>query len=276
VPVDYSYATCALFGYRPDRDRLGYYRLLLNQLAEVTDRPIVAASNDPSQLSSRIQCMEAGDLDRWARQLWDVPDRDEQVRKLVGWNSQNLAATIYTNPTLVAMYLAKTAILFELAERHGDILWLDAGLFFSHVYGHDVPSGWRGYDPELLTTRVDATVKAYQAKGEPAFATFRRKRKLFRGDRPHFHTLSYNDMTRLGEAIGAPSGRDYVTAPVIYFPAARVKEIRDEFRHTWAEMVGLGRMGTEENVFSVMKWKHNWPGLTVEEWISLMHVGRGR
>lgn len=276
MPVDYAYATCALFGYRPDRDRQGYYRLLVNQLAEVADRPIVAATNDRSQLSAKVDAFEVSDLDTWARKLWDVSDRDAQVRKLVGWHPNNLAATIYTNPTLVAMYLAKTAILLELAERHGDILWLDAGLFFSHVYGHQVPEGWKGYDPELMHAKLDPVVRQFQARGVPAFATFKRKRKLFCGDRPHFHTLSYNDMSRLADQVGAPSGRDYVTAPVIFLPAACVPKLREDFINAWSKMAGLGRMGTEENILSVLMWKHQWPGLTVEDWIALMHAGRGR
>lgn len=276
MPADYAYATCALFGYRPDRDRQGYYRLLVNQLAEVADRKIVAATNEPSFLDPKIDAFKVDDLDTWAKKLWDADDRDGHVRRLVGWHPQNLAATIYTNPTLVAMYLAKTAILLELAERHGDILWLDAGLFFSHVYGHEVPDGWKGYDPERMQAKLDPVVRRFQAQGVPAMATFHRKRKLFRGDRPHFHTLSFHDMTRLAEKIGATSGREYVTAPVIFLPAAWVPRLREDFRQAWAAMVELGRMGTEENILSVLMWKHQWPGLTVEGWIDLMHPGRSR
>lgn len=248
-------ATSALFGFRPERDSKGYYRLLLNELAEHTDLRIVAATNDPSQLSPRIETVIVENLDDWADRIWKVPNRDEEVRRLAGWHSSNRKRDLFQQPHLVSVYLAKIALWCEIGRRVGPCVWLDAGLVFSVCYDHDVPEGWRGYDPDKLKNEFLPFAARHD---KPCLTHFPRRRRWFQEGRPHFHGMSYRAMDQLARLSNARPDDKCAAAAVMSLPDGYADPVQTEFTETWHRMVGLGQIGTEENILTVMRWRHGW------------------
>jgi hypothetical protein len=260
-------ATCALFGFRPERDQKGYYRHLLNDLADRSDVQIVAATNDPSQLSPRIRTVQVDQLDPWADRIWNVSNRDETVRRLAGWHSSNKKRDLYQQPHLVGVYLAKIALWCEIARQVGPCVWLDAGLVFSVCYDHDVPQGWKGYDAELLRERF---IPYSGSQSEPVLTHFSRRRRWFQEGRPHFHGMSYRAMDQLAHRSGAKPDDRCAAAAVMVMPGGRCDEFQDEFREVWHRSVEMGQIGTEENVLTVQRWKHGWKSHSHDEWLSML------
>ena len=43
-----------------------------------------------------------------------------------------------------------------------------------------------------------------------------------------------------------------------------VAQIEKEASSVWEEVLKIGRAGTEENILSVLRWKHNWNGESLE------------
>ena len=170
---------------------------------------------------------------------------------------------------MVGVYLAKTAIMLELASTYGKIIWLDAGLLFSVNFDHSIPTAWKGYDANLLANALQPLAE----KNEILTMTVPRKSRVFKNHRPSFHGLSFNDMTKLANSSGAMPDDRYLVAGAIVLNAKNAQRIEDEFPTVWSTMLDQGRIGTEENVLSIMRWKENWPSLTVGEWMANLTAG---
>lgn len=262
-------ATCALFGFRPERDEKGYYQLLLNDLADRTGVEIIAATNDPSRLHPRIETIKVDGLDSWADLIWKVDRRDDEVRRLAGWHSSNRKRDLYQQPHLVSVYLAKIALWCEMGRRVGPCVWLDAGLVFSVCCDHDVPSDWKGYEPDLVENQFLPYVTSHRS---PCLTHFPRRRRFLQEGRPHFHGMSYRAMDQLARQSGARPDDKCAAAAVMTLPDGFADAVQDEFTETWHRMVALGQIGTEENILTVMRWKHGWESLSHDEWLQKLRA----
>ena len=270
LAAGFTFASCALFGNRPDRDEHGYYHLLLNNLAEVCDVPLVVATNEPAAFHPRIETVRVEDLHEWSSRIWDPLDQDEVVIRLLQWHRKNRKLAQFAEPHLIGVYLAKMALLFDIASRHGDVVWIDAGLVFSAVYHHSVPGDWRGYDRHVIETRLMPRIAEQRATNKPMVTTFRRRRKLFHTHKPHFQGMSYDGMESLARRIGAVPDDDYTAAAMLYLPGDLASQTQSQFKDVWAEMVRMGRMGTEETVLTELRWKNGWDSLSHVEWLDLV------
>lgn len=255
MPLPVTYASCAFFGVRPDRDRGDYYRLLLNDLAaKKGEARLVVATNRPEGFHPDIEVVHVPDLAPYRRRMWDADEPEAHVVRALGTDRRTRRLAQFSQPQMVSVYLAKTAILAELAQREGKVVWLDAGLLFSALYDHNVPEHWKGYDAGLLQDRLQPFAQATAVR----MLGFRRKLRPHKLFRPHFHGLSYVDMARLARLSGTKGDGWYVAAGALVLDAAGGKLIEEEFPKVWQDLLAMGRCGTEENVLSVLRWKHGW------------------
>lgn len=258
-----TFASCAFFGFRPDRDHGEYYRLLLNDLAaKKGGARLVVATNRPEGFHPGIEIIHVPDITPYRRRLWDVADPAATVTRILGANRRNRRLAQYSQPQMISVYLAKTAILAELAQKEGKVVWLDAGLLFSVLYDHAVPDHWRGYDEGLLRDELQPFAQANAVR----LLSFRRKLRPHKLFRPHFHGLSYVDMARLARGVGAKADNWYVAAGAMVLDAKAGKLIEEEFPQVWQNVIETCRCGTEETVLSILRWKHAWPADPFERW----------
>ncbi|MFN3730046.1 MAG: hypothetical protein ACK4XJ_10070 [Fimbriimonadaceae bacterium] len=263
--------SCALFGLRPERDRHHYYRLLLNDLATKTNLPIIVATNQPEAFDRKINTIHVTSVEAWSEQIWPASSHamDAIARSYLGWHRKNQRLYQYQNPQVVRAYLAKTALIAYAAKRYGSLLWLDAGFLFSAVYDHTVPTNWVGYSPKKIESRL---IPLLTGKEERVLVTtYPRKKRFLRQFRPDFHGMSYRCMNRLARAANATPTDHYTLAPLLYFPKGSAETLLDEFREVWQKMLGLKRLGTEENVLSVLRWRHGWDGMSTEQWLECLY-----
>ncbi|MBX3110424.1 MAG: hypothetical protein KF857_00320 [Fimbriimonadaceae bacterium] len=263
-------ASLALFGMRPDRDTGTYYRLLLNQLRGQTDLPMVVYTNEPWGFVDGIELVTVADHVEMARKYWAAEDWQEQYAVRLRWHPKNEGLSQFSMPHLPMVYLAKCAAMTGAAKAYGDVLWLDAGLLFSVVYDHRVPEDWQGYDRDKLDKELLAWLRVRQEERKPVFATVPRKWRPNKNHRPTFHGLSFNDMSRLAQATGARADSAYVVAGAALMLPETAATIDAEFPAVWQSMLAQGRAGTEETVLSVLRWRHGWLGVSVEEWVRRM------
>jgi hypothetical protein len=264
----FTIGTCALFGYRPDRDRLRYYQLLVNQLCAVSPFPVVVATNRPDEFQQVDRVIPVEDAGALRQKIWEEPNWQTEYLARLGHHPRNRSLAQFQDPRLVEVYLAKMSLIFAMNEMLGDLLWIDAGFLFSAVYQHNVTADWQGYCPVQLAA-LPATISSGPPT-EPVLFQIPRKKRLFRTRRPHFHGLSWHDMESLALRNQIKSHPHYIAAGIGYYPAGFAENHQNEFKALWADHVAYGRAGTEETIISLMSWRHAWKSLTLTEWVRLV------
>lgn len=145
---------------------------------------------------------------------------------------------------------------------------------FCAVYDHTVPTNWVGYSPKKIESRLIPLLTGKEERD--LVTTYPRKKRFLRQFRLDFHGMSYRCMNRLARAANATPTDHYTLAPLLYFPKGSAETLLDEFREVWQKMLGLKRLGTEENVLSVLRWRHGWDGMSTEQWLEcLLRTIRG-
>jgi len=260
-------ASCAFFGVRQNRDAEGYYRLLLNDLARKKGAArMVVATNEPAGFDSSIEILHVPDFDLYRRRIWDCEDFESKVVDLFSWSWRNSRLEVCRMPRLVSIYLAKTAICCEMAREAGKVVWLDAGLLFSAVYGHQVPRSWQGYSQARLAEKL----QPFAADRSAEFIIFPRRCQIFKNKRPHFHGLSYDDMSQLARSAGTRPDKFYTAAGAMVLDASAAALMEAELPNLWRLVTDMGKCSTEENILSLFRWRHGVPGRTQAEWMDLL------
>ena len=264
-------ASCALMGFRPDRDTGRYYRLLLNDLRDKWDGPLHVATNDPAGFSEGIDLEPVPDVAALRRCLWDDERWQDEYHRRLGWHPRNHGIGQYKFPHMIEVYLAKTELMLRAAERFGEIVWLDAGLLFSVFHDHAVPDHWTGYSRPLLNEGLAPWLQGF-SQDRPVVATIPRKWRPLKNHRPSFHGLTFHDMGRLARQALAKPQPFYAVAGAMRLSAQDAGMIRREWPSIWQSMLDLGRAGTEETVLSVLAWRHNWHAVPLAEWMRRVAV----
>lgn len=264
-------ASCALIGFRPDRDTGRYYRLLLNDLRAKWDGPLHVATNEPAGFDPGINLQTVTDVAALRRCLWDDDQWQEEYHRRLGWHPRNYGIGQYKFPHMIEVYLAKTELMLRAAEQYGEIVWLDAGLLFSVFHDHAVPDDWTGYDRDRLNQGLSPWLDRFH-RDRPVVATIPRKWRPLKNHRPSFHGLTYHDMGGLAHRAQAKPLPFYTVAGAMRLSAQDAALIRREWPAIWADMLGMGRAGTEETVLSVLAWRHNWHPVPLAEWMTRVAV----
>jgi len=255
-PKEMQVVSAVFSGYRPDRDVSRYYADLLNRLAETLNINLLVFTNEPSLFSERVQTITINDLKRYRQLVWNDKDWESTYHTNLGWHPKNRHLAQYRFDRLVEVYLSKLGLKVEAHRMVGDFLWLDAGLlnsvlglnsdrFYSLQGFERLRDLWRG-DHGELTALID------------------RKSRLLKNHRPSFHGLSFNDMSKVARACGATPDEHYVVGGTARVTQVMVAQIEKEASSVWEEVLKIGRAGTEENILSVLRWKHNWNGESLE------------
>jgi hypothetical protein len=71
-------------------------------------------------------------------------------------------------------------------------------------------------------------------------------------------------MSKVARACGATPDEHYVVGGTARVTQVMVAQIEKEASSVWEEVLKIGRAGTEENILSVLRWKHNWNGESLE------------
>ena len=262
--------SAAFFGLRTDRDTRAYYSTLLNQLAPIYPGPVHVFTNDPGAFGHGIEVEKVDDLGPFMAEIWPDPDWEAKVRPLLGWHRRNHRLAQWRQPRLLLPWLAKPGLVRRAAERHGPVFWLDAGLLYSVDHGHSVPAVPVGYDEGLIYDRLLPALERAARSPVPTVATVDRKGGWHKACRPTFHGLSWADMGQLARRCGARPDASHTVGAAAYWPEGWPARVIDEGRDVWRKMLGMGRIGTEETVLSVLRWKHGWDGLSTQSWCRLM------
>ncbi len=261
-PKEMQVVSAVFSGYRPDRDVSRYYADLLNRLADTLNINLLVFTNEPSLFSGRVQTITLDNLERYRQLVWNAPDWASVYHTNLGWHPKNKHLAQYRFDRLVEVYLSKLGLKVEAHRIVGDFLWLDAGLLNS-VLGLD--SG-RFYSLQGFERLRELWLDDH---GEFT-ALIDRKSRLLKNHRPSFHGLSFNDMSKLARACGATPDEYYVVGGTARVTQVMVEQIEKEASSVWAEVLKLGRAGTEENILSVLRWKHKWNGEPLEKLVDVI------
>jgi hypothetical protein len=267
--------SAAFFGLRSDRDTLAYYSTLLNDLAGFYPGRVIVYTNEPGAFGSRIQAERVNDLRPFMAEIWPDTDWEAQVLPLLSWHKRNRRLAQWAYPRLLLPWLAKLGLVKAAAQRHGPVFWLDAGLLYSVDHGRSVPARPVGYDPARVSRLLLPALAEAAGSTVPTVATVPRKGGWLKSWRPTFHGLSRRDMARLARRCGAAPDDRYTVGAVAYWPSDWPVRVIDEGADVWRKMLDMGRIGTEETVLSVLRWKHGWHGRPVGEWCRLMAPAPG-
>lgn len=264
-------ASCALIGFRPDRDTGRYYRLLLNDLRAKWDGPLHVTTNEPAGFAKGIELESVTDIAALRKCLWDNDRWENDYHLRLGWHPRNHGIGQYKFSHMIEVYLAKTELMLRAAERFGEIVWLDAGLLFSVFHDHQLPESWSGYDRALLNEDLLPWLNRFPGD-RPVVATIPRKWRPLKNHRPSFHGLTYHDMGKLARQSGVKTQPFYTVAGAMRLTAEDAALIRREWPAIWSQMLAQGRAGTEETVLSVLAWRHHWHAVPLAEWMTRVAV----
>ncbi|MFZ4508148.1 MAG: hypothetical protein ACOYON_10695 [Fimbriimonas sp.] len=262
--------SAAFFGYRSDRETGRYYRLLLNDFVEKTGHPVLVYTNEPTGFHPLIKTQFVDDLNPYIRRIWPDPEWQERYRTALAWHSRNQRLAQASNPKLAAVYLSKLALFTDALENLDEALWLDAGLLFSVYSGHEVPDSSPGYSLERIESQFIPMLRGHRENGTPLVATIPRRWNLLKNHRPQFHGMSYNDMSKLAQTCRCSAQNYYVVSGLFYFPKAQMKSVSEEFGEVWNEILKANRVGTEENVMSILSWRHGYDHLPMRDWVQML------
>ena len=262
--------SAAFFGYRSDRDTGRYYRLLLNDFVEKTGHPVLVYTNEPTGFHPLITTQFVDDLSPYIRRIWPDPEWQERYRAALAWHSRNQRLAQASNPKLAAVYLSKMALFTDALEDCDEALWVDSGLLFSAYYGHEVPEVYRGYSVERIQSQFLPSLRASRDAGKPLFATLPRRWNILKNHRPQFHGMSFNDMKALAKVSQCQDQDYYIFGGLFYVPRSHANTITSEFGEIWNHILSANRVGTEENVMSVLSWRHNYPRIPIRQWIQML------
>lgn len=260
--ADIQIVSCVFSGYRTDRDVNTYYVDLLNRLYRDTKANLCMFTNIADAFDAGIETVPVPNLQPYREMVWVDPNWQSIYHRNLGWHPRNYGLTQYSQETLVEVYLAKLGLKVEANKRFGSYLWLDAGLLNS-VLGVEAHAK---YNP----TKFEEKFLSQMNPSQELVALRPRKFRLHKNHRPSFHGLSFNDMTKLGRNYGARPDHWYVVGGTGWLTDSVIKAIESESATVWNDLLALGRAGTEENILSVLRWKHGWTGVELEQLVSQM------
>jgi hypothetical protein len=260
----------AFFDLRKDRDTRTYYSYLLENFAVAYPGRLVVFTNDAGVFSSEMETRELADLEPLLMNIWPEPNWRDIYRSNLAQNPRNSNLLQYQFPDLLLPWFSKISLIQKMLRELPEVIWIDAGLLFSVDHRHSIPEPLPSYDQARITECLPPVLKRGRDANCPILAGIPRTFRLTKVKRPHFHGMSYMDMGRAATGFTASARNDYIVGGAGYWPQSALSVLNHEVRAAWQAIRALERVGTEENILTLLAWKHGWPSLPVTAWCRLL------